>query len=158
MPWVEHGRGYTKATKKGQPQKKGGFVGNPKQYEKLKSLGWSKEKAAAITNARTFGKSVEVTSAFGIVHKSMPIGLSGLPASYATTGAQAVRSAPRLARAAHAHVRAGKAGRLRKIEEAGRRSAAEARAQGITKQPAESFARPTFGRKKQAVFDRAFRG
>jgi len=63
MPWAERGRGYTKATKEGKPAKQGGFVGNPKQYEKLRSKGWSKEKAAKITNSSTFGKS-----AFGVEH------------------------------------------------------------------------------------------
>jgi hypothetical protein len=62
MPWEEHGRGYTKKQKKGS-KKPGGFIGNPRQYEKLRGKGWSKEKAARITNASTFGKS-----AFGIDH------------------------------------------------------------------------------------------
>jgi len=96
-------------------------------------------------------------SAFGIDHgisKSMPIGLSGLPGEYVRSGAQAVKKAPKLARAAQAHARAGKAGRLRKIEDAGRAAGLRAQTTGATAR--ESFARPTFGRKKQAAFDRAF--
>lgn len=71
MPWKEHGRGYTKATKKGEAKKHGGFIGNPKQYEKLRSKGWSKEKAARITNASKFGKRAQI-SAFGVDHGGTP--------------------------------------------------------------------------------------
>lgn len=54
MPWSEYGSGYTK--KGSSPAKGGGFVRNPKQYEKLRGKGMSKQQAAAISN-RSVGKS-----------------------------------------------------------------------------------------------------
>lgn len=46
MPWREVDGGYTKKTKTGR----GGFVRNPDQYEALRRKGYSKQRAAAITN------------------------------------------------------------------------------------------------------------
>lgn len=48
MPWKEHGSGYTK---KGAKPGKGGFIKDLGQYEKLKSTGMDKKKAAAIANS-----------------------------------------------------------------------------------------------------------
>jgi hypothetical protein len=47
MPWKRVKGGYTKRTKRGR----GGFIKNPKQYEKLKKKGFSKRASAAITNS-----------------------------------------------------------------------------------------------------------
>jgi hypothetical protein len=47
MPWEKTRGGYTKAKKDG----KGGFIRNPKQYEKLKEKGFPKDRAAAISNS-----------------------------------------------------------------------------------------------------------
>lgn len=47
MPWREVSGGYTKKTKSGTG---GGFIRNPRQYEKLRGKGFSKESAARITN------------------------------------------------------------------------------------------------------------
>jgi hypothetical protein len=56
MPWQKIDGGYRK---KGG----GGFVRNPRQYERLRELGMSKERAAAITNSDNVSKS-----AFGVDH------------------------------------------------------------------------------------------
>jgi hypothetical protein len=47
MPWKREGSGYT--------TKRGGFVRNPGQYEKLRAKGMSKERAARITNSFSKG-------------------------------------------------------------------------------------------------------
>ena len=50
MPWKKHGKGYT--------TKHGGFISNPKQYEKLKEK-YGKERAAAITNANMSKRKID---------------------------------------------------------------------------------------------------
>lgn len=47
MPWKRRGRGYTKRGKG-----RGGYIRNPAMYYALRRKGYSKERAAAITNAR----------------------------------------------------------------------------------------------------------
>lgn len=49
MPWKNHDGGHVK---KGAEPGKGGFVIDTDQYEKLRKLGMSKKKAAAIANSR----------------------------------------------------------------------------------------------------------
>jgi len=44
MPWRRQGKGYT--------TKRGGHVAKPSMYEKLRGKGYSKAKAAKITNAK----------------------------------------------------------------------------------------------------------
>lgn len=56
MPWEQHGGGYRK-----KDQKQGGFVKNPKQYEKLKEK-YGKERAAAITNSQNVHKRDPLTA------------------------------------------------------------------------------------------------
>lgn len=57
MPWSQDSSGFT--------TKRGGHVANPAQYEKLRSKGMSKQRAAAITNSvnKSFPAKGEVTKA-----------------------------------------------------------------------------------------------
>jgi hypothetical protein len=51
MPWERQGSGFT-------TKDRGGYVKNPAQYEKLRSKGMSKQRAAAITNSVNKGATV----------------------------------------------------------------------------------------------------
>jgi hypothetical protein len=104
-----------------------------------------------------------VISAFGVEHtisKSGPVGIGMLPHAYATTAVKGARALPGGIKQAAGQVRAGKSGRLKRMQGIAAEHGKDARRQQpgkvFTFSPDTSPARPALKGKKQQAFDSAW--